>query len=196
MHSVTTKQEPIHVSLTGGAGVGKSVVVKVLYQSLHRYYNSIEGTNPEDCKLLLCAPTGKAAFNIEGMTTHSAFQIDPNRGYNYKKLSSGRLNSLQVKYRHLQVVIIDEISMVGNRQLQFIDKRLKELKQNNKAFGGIHIIAVGDLFQLEPVMDCWIFEDLQNGYGTLATNLWKEYFSVHELTQIIRQKDDQSFAKL
>ncbi|KAJ8048296.1 hypothetical protein HOLleu_00549 [Holothuria leucospilota] len=62
---------------------------------------------------------GKAAFNINGLTIHSAFQIDPNRGYNFLKLNSDKLNSLQVKYRHLQVVIIDEISIVGKQTVAF-----------------------------------------------------------------------------
>ncbi|KAJ8048298.1 ATP-dependent DNA helicase PIF1 [Holothuria leucospilota] len=196
MESITSMENPLHVFLTGGAGVGKSVVIKVLYQSLHRYLNSIEGTDPDDCKIILCAPTGKAAFNINGLTIHSAFQIDPNRGYNFLKLNSDKLNSLQVKYRHLQVVIIDEISMVGNKQLLFINERLKEIKQNQQPFGGVHIIAVGDLYQLKPVMDSWIFENLEDGYGALATNIWRNLFSVHELTQIMRQKDDQEFAEL
>ncbi|KAJ8023489.1 hypothetical protein HOLleu_35946 [Holothuria leucospilota] len=115
-------------SLLSRAGVSKSVVVRVLYQSIHRYLNSIEGTGPDDCKIIMCAPTGKAAFNINGQTIHSAFQINPNRGYNFLKLNSDKLNSLQVKYRHLQVVIIDEISMVGSRQLLFVHEPLKEIK--------------------------------------------------------------------
>ncbi|KAJ8049153.1 hypothetical protein HOLleu_01768 [Holothuria leucospilota] len=48
MQSITSMESPLHVFLTGGAGVGKSLVVKVLYQSLHRYHNSIEGTDPDD----------------------------------------------------------------------------------------------------------------------------------------------------
>ncbi|KAJ8049533.1 ATP-dependent DNA helicase pfh1 [Holothuria leucospilota] len=196
MQTITSMEEPLRVFLTGGAGVGKSVVVKVLYQSLYRYLNSTEGTDPEDCKIIMCAPTGKAAFNINGQTIHSAFQINPNRGFNYMKLNSDKLNSLQVKYRHLQVVIIDEISMVGNREILFISERLKEIKQNQQTFGGIHIIVVKDLYQLKPVMDNWIFENLAEGYGALATNIWRDELSVRSLTQIMRQKDDKEFAEI
>lgn len=85
MQNITRDNEPLHVFLTGGAGVGKSMVIKTLYQALHRHLNSQEGEDPEDIRLLLCAPTGKAAYNNEGITTHSAFQIDPNQGFNYKK---------------------------------------------------------------------------------------------------------------
>ncbi len=196
MHWVTTKEEPLHVFLTGGAGVGKSVVIKALYQALQMSLCTTEGENPEDRRILLCAPTGKAAYNIEGCTNHSAFQIDPNQGFNYKKLSSDRLNTLQVKYRHLSVVIIDEVSMVGNQQFLFVHQRLQEIKGNQKPFGDVHVIVVGDLYQLRPVFDQWIFMNLKNGYGPLATNLWTTFFTMHELTQIMRQKDDQSFAEL
>ncbi|KAJ8049971.1 ATP-dependent DNA helicase pfh1 [Holothuria leucospilota] len=67
---------------------------------------------------------------------------------------------------------------------------------NQLPFGGVSIIAVGDLFQLKPVMDQWIFSDLEQGYGPLTQNLWKQFFTVHELTQIMRQKDDKEFAEL
>ena len=123
---VKTKDEPFYVFLTGAAGCGKSVVVKAVYQALHRYLCSTEGENPEDCRIILCAPTGKAAYNINGCTNHAAFKIPANQGFDYKPLSSDQLNTLRVKYRHLSVVIIDEISMVGNRQFNFINLRLQE----------------------------------------------------------------------
>jgi hypothetical protein len=193
---VTTKTEPLYAFLTGGAGVGKSVVVKTLYQALQRCLCSTEGENPEDRRILLCAPTGKAAYNIQGCTMHSGFQIDPNKGYQYHKLSAERLNTLQVKYRHLAVIVIDEISMVGNKQFLYVDQRLQDIKGNKKPFGGVHMIVVGDLYQLQPVFDQWIFKNLTDGLGPLATNLWKTYFIMHELTEIMRQKEDQTFAQL
>ena len=193
---IKLKDIPLHSFLTGGAGVGKSVVISTLYQALMRYLCSKEGDNPEDKRILLCAPTGKAAYNIQGSTIHSAFKIDPNKGFGYKKLSSDVVNSLRMKYRYLSVVIIDEISMVGNRLFNFISLRLQEIKGNTKPFGGVHMIVVGDLFQLQPVTDSWIFQDLNNDYGPLATNLWKEYFTVYILDEIMRQREDRSFADL
>ncbi|KAK3108678.1 hypothetical protein FSP39_013177 [Pinctada imbricata] len=93
-------------------------------------------------------------------------------------------------------LFIDEIPMVGSKMLNFIDTRLKQLTATNKPFGGISIIAVGDLYQLQPVGDSWIFADLSDGPQVLATNLWKEHFSIFELNQIMRQKDDMQFANL
>ena len=109
---IKTKSDPLFLFLTGGAGVGKSVVVQALFQSLHRFLCAVEGQDPEDCKILITAPTGKAAYNVEGLTLHNAFRIDPNK--RHRELSSDALNTLQMKYRNLSVLLIDEISMVGN----------------------------------------------------------------------------------
>lgn len=65
--------------------------------------------------------------------------------------------------------------MVGNRSLALIDSRLQLLTDIKKPFGGISIIAVGDFFELKPVMDCWIFQDLNHDAQALPNNLWKEH---------------------
>ncbi len=112
-----------------------------------------EGDNPEDCRILLCAPTGKAAY-INGLTYHSTLKFQANSS-EYRKPSCDVLNTLQCKYRNLKVVIIDEVSMLGNKMLKNINLRLQDIKNNKKPFGGIHVILV-DLFQLKPVRDNWI----------------------------------------
>lgn len=182
---VKTK-EPLFAFLTGGAGVGKSV-----FQALHRHLCA----DPDEIRVLLCAPTGKAAYNIHGLTIHNAFQIQPNKWLD-QSLSCDVLNSLRMKYRNLSVILIDEISMVGNRMFSLIESRLRRIKGNNQTFGGVSLIAIGDFFQLKPVFDGWIFEDITKGIASLAPNLWKDLFCMHELKQIMRQKDDMQSAEL
>ena len=80
--------------------------------------------------------------------------------------------------------------------LKFIHLRLQEIKSNNLMFGGINIIAVGDLYQLKPVMGQFVFENYKSNCGPLASNLWTENFKIYELTKIMRQKDDKTFAEL
>ena len=177
---VKLKEEPIYAFLSGGAGVGKSVLITALYQTLYRHLNLKEGENPDDIRVLLCAYTGKAAYNINRVTISSAFH----QKYKQTNETSDELNSCRVKYRNLQVIIIDEISMVGKRLLNFIDTRLQQLTGTKKDFGGINIIAVGDFYQLKPVLDGWIFRDPETEKGplSLACNLWKEHFLMYELT--------------
>ena len=68
-------------------------------------------------------------------------------------MSADELNTFRIKYRQLKVVIIDEISMMGTRTLNFIDTRLQQLTGTRAPFGGLSIIAVGDLYQLKSVCD-------------------------------------------
>ena len=196
LHSIKTKDDPLRLFLSGGAGVVKSTVTNALYQALDRYLNSIPGENPDNIKVLKRAPTGKAAFNIKGNTLHSAFNIPVNRGFSFCTLDRDRLNSIRTPLRKLQVIFIDEISMVGIGMFNFLNLRLQQITDTNRPFGGLSIIAVGDLYQLQPVFDKWIFERGNDVYSTLPTNIWKEYFSMFELTEIMRQKDDKDFAEL
>ena len=195
VHWIKCKDEPVYAFLTGGAGVGKSVVIRALYQTLYRILNLKDGENPDDKRILLCAYMGFAAFNISGQTICSAFHKKMYQG-TYNHLSADELNTFRIKYRHLKVVIIDEISMVGNMTLSFIDTRLQQLTGSKAAFGGLSVIAVGDLYQLKPVGDFLICLDLKQGASSLARNLWKELFTMYVLVDIMRQKDDLAFAQL
>ena len=196
LHSIKTKDDPLRLFLSGGAGVGKSTVTNALYEALIRYLNTIAGENPDDVKVVKTAPTGKAAFNIKGNTLHAAFKIPANRGFEYCALDNDRLNTIRTQLKKLKVIFIDEISMVGSGMFNFLNLRLQQIRGTKEPFGGISLITVGDLFQLKPVFDKWIFENSQLGYSALANNIWTEYFTLFELTEIMRQKDDKQFAEL
>jgi len=88
--------------------------------------------------------------------------------------------------------MIDEVSMVGNKMLLLINECLQKTEGNQREpFGGVSVILVGDLYQLKPVMGKWIFEDIDQQMGPLATSLWRTLFTLHELTEIMRQKEDK-----
>ena len=86
--------------------------------------------------------------------------------------------------------------MVGNEILNFLYLRLQEIKGSKQHFGGVHVILLGDLFQLIPVRDCWIFANNSCEYTSLALDLWQCYFTMFEVTEIMRKKDDATFAEL
>ena len=78
-----------------------------------------------------------------------------------------------------------------------IDNRLKDIKGSPLPFGGVSIIAIRDLFQLQPVMDNYIFKDMDNlEYGILAPNMWQELFKMFELLEIMRQRESNEFAEM
>ena len=113
--------------------------------------NLRDSENPDDIRILLCAYMGFAAFNISGQTICSAFHKKMYQGTNL--ISADELNTFRIKYRHLKVVIINEISMVGNITLSFRDKRLQQLTEKKAVFGGLSVIAFGYLYQLKPGND-------------------------------------------
>ena len=78
-----------------------------------------------------------------------------------------------------------------------LNNRLKDIKGCTKDLRGVSIIAIGDLFQLEPFMDGYIFKDLKNlDYAVLAPSLWHQHFRMFELNEIMRQRDSKVFAEL
>ena len=194
--TVKTKTENLYLFLTGGAGVGKSQVVKALYQFLLRHLCSAEGQNPNDIRIQILAPSGFAAYIVGGTTIHTALKFPANQGLQYKPLPSEKLNTLRAKYLHLKFLIIDEISMVGCRMFNFINQRLQDILGRREPFGGISVLAIGDMYQLAPVFDQYIFQPLPDGYGPLATNLWTEHFRMFQLDQVMRQQDDMEFANI
>lgn len=81
--------------------------------------------------------------------------------------------------------------MVGNTMFNVeINNRLKDIKGSSLPFRGVSIIAIGDLFQLQPITDGFVFKDMDNSdYGILAPNLWQEHFSMFRLHEIMRQRE-------
>ncbi|XP_044182737.1 ATP-dependent DNA helicase PIF1-like [Acropora millepora] len=96
------------------------------------------------------------------------------------------------------MIFIKEISMVANIMLIVqIYNRLKDIKGSSLPFGGVSILAIVDLFQLQPVMDGYIFKNMDNDeYSVLAPNVWQELFKRFELKQIMRQRESKDFAEL
>ena len=105
------------------------------------------------------------------------------------------LNNLTTKLYNLKFLIMDEISMVGRRVFHQINTRLQEIFHSKELFGGISIITFGDFNQLKPVMDEWIFDVNNKDPLSILSGpyLWR-LFSIYELNEIMRQKDDHLFA--
>lgn len=183
--------KPPYIFLTGGAGTGKSQLVRCITHELRKCFSKI-AESPDDITVLLVAYTGTAAFNVQGQTIHSAFNIfKPTLPY--QQLGQELLNTLQAKYRSLQLVIIDEISMVDQNMFLYIHGRLQQIKRtaHTAMFGNVAILAVGDFYQIPPV----IGKPLFHKDDAMFIDLWS-IFSLWELTVIMRQKDDISYAEL
>ena len=95
--------EPYHIFLSGPGGVGKCHVIKLIHSDTLKFL-MLSGTfEPDNVIVLLTAPTGVAAFNINGKTLHSAFLLGRSRYSGFQPLSHDRINSLQTKLSHLML---------------------------------------------------------------------------------------------
>ncbi|RZL69416.1 MAG: helicase, partial [Pedobacter sp.] len=132
------------IFLTGKAGTGKTTLLKHIRETTKKNYAVV-------------APTAVAAINAGGVTLHSFFQIPfgpliPNNSTEPIKYSSEKIKLLKC----LELLIIDEISMVRADILDFIDAALKNVKSSQLPFGGVQVLMIGDLYQLSPIAhDAW-----------------------------------------
>jgi len=182
------------IFLTGKAGTGKTTFLHSLKsRSLKR--------------LIIVAPTGVAAINAKGVTIHSFFQMPfgpilPESASFNKKENSFQRKFSKVKIniiKSLDVLIIDEISMVRADLLDGIDQVLRRYRDRNKVFGGLQVLMIGDLQQLAPVVkdDEW---NLLNNYFTTPFFFSSQAFLNSnviniELKHIYRQ-DNEKFIKI
>ncbi|MEM3632492.1 MAG: AAA family ATPase [Conexivisphaerales archaeon] len=125
-----------NIFITGKAGTGKSTLLL--------YFRNITKK-----KVAAVAPTGVAALNIRGQTIHSFFKFRPDITVDSVQKLKGDKAEL---YKKLDMIIIDEISMVRADLLDCIDKFMKLNGKNSKPFGGTQVVFIGDLYQLPPVV--------------------------------------------
>lgn len=111
-------------------------------------------------------------------------------------MSDQKRPQIRIALSDLKLVIIDEISMVSNTTLLHIHQRLKEIfaTPNNQLFAGLSLITLGDLYQLPPIRQRLVFEEYKNNVHNLC-HPWL-VFKMIELTENMRQKEDQPFTLL
>ncbi|MCG8622459.1 MAG: AAA family ATPase, partial [Proteobacteria bacterium] len=187
-HRLGKKKDGYRVFLSGCGGTGKSHVVRLIQRDMSYLLQHVLHPEPDQPIALVTAPTGSAAYNIGGSTIHSALCInDRSKG----TMSYERKCMMQMKLEHLMLLITDEISMVGFDFFQRMNEVITSIKGLTGCnWGGICILTVGDLFQLPPVASTPVYMAPRNAnsLNDLAPNGWEE-FMLHELTEVMRQKD-------
>ena len=187
------------IFLTGKAGTGKTTLLRKIVQTTQK-------------NTVIVAPTGIAALNAGGVTIHSFFQLpfgafiptthSPTSDSYVKHENKTtlkrhfKMNKRRIAIiRNLELLIIDEVSMLRADLLDAIDFMLKFVRRNNEPFGGIQVLFIGDLLQLPPVVknDEWsILSSYYNGIYFFNSQILSAFPPlVIELTTIFRQKDDE-----
>ncbi|MDO4992125.1 MAG: AAA family ATPase, partial [Prevotellaceae bacterium] len=173
-----------HLFLTGKAGTGKTTFLRELRRKVPK-------------RMIVVAPTGIAAINAEGVTIHSFFQLPfgpqiPGTQYGNNKRYAFRRQKLRL-IRTVDLVVIDEISMVRADLLDAIDSVLRQYRDRNRPFGGVQMLMIGDMQQLAPVArdDEWAM--LRSYYDTpyffSSKALQQTDFVTVELQHVYRQSD-------
>ncbi|MFQ6704107.1 MAG: ATP-dependent RecD-like DNA helicase [Alphaproteobacteria bacterium] len=183
----TIERTRSNILILGQAGTGKSTFVQYLKSA--------------SAKRIVCAcPTAVSALNIGGQTIHSLFQIQP------RDFIMPELLKLKAKPRNIlnatDVLVIDEISMVAPDLLDAIDILARQARHSNEPFGGIQVVAIGDMFQLPPV----ITRDSEQYYETVYehknayffdANVYKRAdFIKYDFNTVYRQSDDDLLQNL
>ena len=154
------------------------------------------GDDPCCPYVVLTSFTGAASANINGQTLHSLFGFK--FGSTFLSMPEKQRAEKRLLFRNLRCVIIDEISMVSADMLYNLDLRLREITMVDAVFGGLSVLAFGDLYQLEPVKARYVFKEPTNKEHALAfalRNLWK-LFTVVTLVENHRQGEDKVFGDL
>jgi hypothetical protein len=174
-----------NIFLTGKAGTGKTTFLK-----------SLKERSPK--RMIVVAPTGVAAINAGGVTIHSFFQLSfaPQVGTERELTKEQRFSKDKINIiRSLDLLVIDEISMVRADVLDAIDRTLRRFKNRMKPFGGAQVLMIGDLQQLAPVIKNEEWGLLKREYDTayfFSSKALKQfpYVSI-ELTEVFRQQDQK-----
>jgi len=192
-----------HIFLTGKAGTGKTTFLKSLSEKTHK-------------RFIVVAPTGIAALNAGGVTIHSQFllplgsyvpdentQADWGPFFNNSILArKNPLNSDRKKvFREIDLLVIDEVSMLRADILDALDYRLRSARGNHrKSFGGVQLLLIGDLFQLPPIVREREWGVLKRFYPSMyffeSTALKKTGFVYLKLDKVFRQEDRDFIALL
>ena len=177
-----------NIFLTGKAGTGKTTFLKYVKE------NSTKN-------IIVAAPTGVAAINAGGVTLHSLFQLPfhpflPTKNNRIELLAKIRYNKQrQQLLRKMELLVIDEISMVRSDVMDAIDTILRSIRRNfNSPFGGVQLLCIGDLFQLPPVVQNQEWKILNEYYSSpffFDSLVIKEQMPLLiELNKIYRQKEE------
>ena len=177
-----------HLFLTGKAGTGKTTFLRRLKELTPK-------------RMVVVAPTGIAAINAGGVTIHSFFQLNfapyiPESTFNsaqqgFHKFGKEKINII----RSMDLLVIDEISMVRADQLDAIDAVLRRYRDRSKPFGGVQLLMIGDLQQLAPVVKEEDWSLLSSYYDTAfffgSHSLKETEYITIELKKVYRQSDTE-----
>uniref|UniRef100_A0A914WZ63 ATP-dependent DNA helicase n=1 Tax=Plectus sambesii TaxID=2011161 RepID=A0A914WZ63_9BILA len=194
---------PIFHFISGLAGTGKSYLIECIADKLTQLF-------PDCCRVVIGAPTGVAAFNVNGETLHRLFKLPVHQKNEsqlkkrYVLLTRDHQTTLKRCYKGLQLLIIDEVSMISDVTLLKIHSHLNEIfcePTDPAIFGGINTLFFGDLLQLNLVKAKGVYETVYQWEMSFRFenvpnfNLWRDV-TYSELIENMRQREDLAYSQM
>ena len=185
---ISLRKEGKNILILGSAGCGKSTVIKTIKEQTTK-------------NIILCATTGISAYNIGGITIHSFMGFGTGeKSLNdlYKKIQ--RNPNTVKRLRSVEILVIDEVSMLSAELFEKIDDLLKLVRNSKKPFGGIQVILSGDFLQLLPVFKKKAYDKNEMDERLIIeSDIFLKYFkktNTIQLTTNFRQAADNQYATL
>src|SRR5436305_2005654 len=180
---------PLRINIDGPAGTGKSYVIAMISAHLQDRARIAGKGNP----VFRAAPTGVAAFNIQGRTIHSLLRLPVRK--TFTPVSPTTLSGMQDDFKDCEFLIIDEKSMIGLGTLHRIDQRLRQIfpTRQDEWFGGLNVLLCGDFFQLPPVLEKALYQTVMPTASPeyyQGKRAYESFTATVVLTQVMRQQGE------
>ena len=183
--------DPFYLYIGGEAGTGKSFLLKLMIEAV-KLRPKHSGQELDKPHFITVAPTGVAAYLVNGTTIESGLGIQPQKGRSFTNSNPSKNSSMRFLYENLQIIFLDEVSMTGSDMLARMNFRMQDIMGNCKFMGGVSVVCCGDFGQLPPVLQPMIWETSHlDGRIELSTNHWDENFTIFYLDQKMRSQDSE-----
>ena len=182
---------PFYLYIGGEAGTGKSFLLRAMINAAKKI-GKHSGAELDKPVCITLAPTGVAAYLVNGTTIESGLGIQPSKDRAYYRNPASRNSQLRFLYADLKCIFLDEVSMCGSDMLAKMNFRIQDIMGNSNFMGGVSVVCTGDFGQLPPVGQKMIWEtSYLDSRVEICPNHWDENFKIYYLTEKMRSQDDE-----
>ena len=188
---INSNCDPFYLYIGGEAGTGKSYLLKAMINAAKKV-GKHSGAELDKPVCITLAPTGVAAYLVNGTTIESGLGIQPSKDRAYYRNPASRNSRLRFLYEDLKCIFLDEVSMCGSDMMAKMNFRMQEIMGNSNFMGGVSVVCTGDFGQLPPVGQRMIWEtSFLDSRVEICPNHWDDNFKIYYLTQKMRSQDEE-----
>ena len=188
---INSNCDPFYLYFGGNAGTGKSYLLRAMINAAKKV-GKHSGAELDKPVCITLAPTGVAAYLVNGTTIESGLGLQPSKDRAYYRNPASRNSRLRFLYEDLKCIFLDEVSMCGSDMMAKMNFRMQEIMGNSNFMGGVSLVCTGDFGQLPPVGQRMIWEtSFLDSRVEICPNHWDDNFKIYYLTEKMRSQDDE-----